>query len=31
MMAFSSMTLCMNVPREVYSLLEQGATLEALL
>jgi hypothetical protein len=24
-MAFSSMTLCMNVPQKVYSLLAQGA------
>jgi len=31
MMAFSSMTLYMNVPWKVYSLLEQGAALEALL
>ena len=31
MMAFSSMTLCVNVPWKVYSLLEHIAALEALL
>jgi hypothetical protein len=31
MMAFCSMTVCMDVPWKMYSLLEQGAALEALL
>jgi hypothetical protein len=30
-MAFSSITFCMNVPWNVYGLLEQEAALEALL